>query len=337
MGDFTISGTAEFEKRLSFALQQIAHDCRSSFPTKDCALVLGGGYGRGEGGVLETELGEAFFNDLDLVWVHRGWRLSSQERRELEKLARRHQNRLGIEVDIYPLAQSRIAYLPSTLFWYEFSHGHQVISGSPSVMQPLGSRSLQSVSANEWGRMLMNRSAGVVFARWVLDGNPPLLARHEEPRAFIWRQMMKAWLAMGDIWLARQELYHPLASERQKRLQAVRAPAGLSAEYAQALEFKLRPSLPSPTMDLGGALSRLAERLHPALERCPASPRCSVIGLYATIRYLPIRKWLMARPDIYPRERVRSALIAELKGDYQERLRLVGDTRLFERLWALHG
>ncbi len=79
---FTIDGSPELEdrlERLCSAAQRWGHG--TEIPPKDIAtVVLGGGYGRGEGGVLRTEAGEQPYNDLEFYVFCRGHRLWQEHR-----------------------------------------------------------------------------------------------------------------------------------------------------------------------------------------------------------------------------------------------------------------
>src|SRR4051812_47179309 len=63
---FTIDGDETLERHLARACAQVLSGVRGLIPAgKLEALLLGGGYGRGEGGVLRTPEGERPYNDLE--------------------------------------------------------------------------------------------------------------------------------------------------------------------------------------------------------------------------------------------------------------------------------
>src|SRR5690606_22088916 len=125
--------------------------------------------------------------------------------------------------------------------------GHRILWGDAGVLRPLVERKLSQVHPTEWGRLLMNRAAGLTFAHWVLQGMPCPPADGEEPNAFVTRQIQKAWLALGDVWLADRGEYDHLVRERLKRFEA-RAdehPPWAGA-YRSAVAYKLKPTAPLP-------------------------------------------------------------------------------------------
>src|SRR6266545_2727283 len=55
---FTLDGGAELEEHLAHTCESVLAGVRGIIPARKLeALLLGGGYGRGEGGVLRTETG----------------------------------------------------------------------------------------------------------------------------------------------------------------------------------------------------------------------------------------------------------------------------------------
>src|ERR1700760_2267132 len=63
---FTIDGSPALESRLGALCDQLRHEVVHRMPPNTvAAIVLGGGYGRGEGGVLKTATGDAPYNDIE--------------------------------------------------------------------------------------------------------------------------------------------------------------------------------------------------------------------------------------------------------------------------------
>ncbi|HVK57909.1 MAG TPA: hypothetical protein VM735_03945, partial [Candidatus Kapabacteria bacterium] len=99
---FTIDGSEALEIELSAlcaeAGNRIAHVVPSS---KIHALVLGGGYGRGEGGVLNTAEGDRPYNDLEFYIIHHGSDLLVERlyKSRVHEIAEDLTHAAGIEVE----------------------------------------------------------------------------------------------------------------------------------------------------------------------------------------------------------------------------------------------
>ena len=95
------------------------------------ALVLGGGYGRGQGGVLKTETGDEPYNDLEFYVFLRGNRLRNGRLfgvalRELgDRLSPGARLHVEFKVDSLP----RLRRSPVTMFSYDLVSGHRVLWG----------------------------------------------------------------------------------------------------------------------------------------------------------------------------------------------------------------
>src|SRR5215831_17220943 len=70
---FTIDGSESLEQGLEELCQKVSEEIRRAVPPRKLqAVVLGGGYGRGEGGVLRTESGDQPYNDIEFYVFIRG-------------------------------------------------------------------------------------------------------------------------------------------------------------------------------------------------------------------------------------------------------------------------
>src|SRR6476646_6533016 len=70
---FTIDGSDELEEHLEGTCEMVLSGVLEIVsPRRLEALLLGGGYGRGQGGVLKTETGDQPYNDLEFYVCLRG-------------------------------------------------------------------------------------------------------------------------------------------------------------------------------------------------------------------------------------------------------------------------
>ncbi len=101
------------------------------------ALVLGGGYGRGEGGVVRSGDGvtpDALFNDLDYF-------LFTKEPDDPELRAKVHEleaggrDILGIDVDIKCLALEDMGDPSESMMFHDLVAGHRVVQGPADFLR----------------------------------------------------------------------------------------------------------------------------------------------------------------------------------------------------------
>src|SRR5690242_15511535 len=109
---FTVDGSDDLESCLSQLCADIADSVQKLIP-QGCleALLLGGGYGRGEGGVLRTPAGEdALYNDLEFYLLLKGPPALNEYRygAAIQDLAHKFSAEAGVEVEIKILSVAKL-------------------------------------------------------------------------------------------------------------------------------------------------------------------------------------------------------------------------------------
>src|SRR5512133_3508140 len=70
MRKYTINGSEEFEQKITSDMEVIVRRVTTVLDESDLvSIILGGGYGRGEGGVRIIDGKEMLFNDYDLFII----------------------------------------------------------------------------------------------------------------------------------------------------------------------------------------------------------------------------------------------------------------------------
>ncbi|MBS1370165.1 MAG: hypothetical protein HPZ91_09450 [Lentisphaeria bacterium] len=241
---FTAARDPEVERQLGSALPELAAEAETLGFRELAGICLGGGYGRGEGGVHTGPDGcGRLYNDLDFFVFTDG---ASRKRRAaldaaLAPLARRWSGRLGIDVDFCP-AKNRDLSGPvvRTLMLQELKHGHVQICGEGDVLGAIPALEAGELSPFEGVRLLMNRGMGLLLAAEKLRS-----CAGKADVDFILRNLNKAVLGGGDALLLGSGRYRWKAADRLEAFGALAQESGISSErtgqYEAALEFKFRP------------------------------------------------------------------------------------------------
>src|SRR6266568_6266962 len=125
--------SADFNARMEGWVSGLSGAVRNLMGENLVALVLSGGYGRGEGGVLRVGAEERPYNDLDFVLIVR--RKGSLPWDELNAIRHKYEKLIGIDVDFSrPLTVDDVRNWPPTLMWSDVLHGHRVFEGSPDIL-----------------------------------------------------------------------------------------------------------------------------------------------------------------------------------------------------------
>lgn len=243
----TQDGSDALEAYLDELCAKTSAAVRNVVPDKYLAAVLlGGGYGRGEGGVLRTAEGDKPYNDLEFYVLLRNSSLPGTPRiqRALHHPAEELTNQAGVEIELKALPLKALEQSEVTMFYYDLIMGHKVVHGDETCLANCSHhRSAHRIPLHEAVRLLMNRCSGLLYAQ-------TRLARDNfsrEDADFTGRNLAKAKLAFGDVLLAARGQYHWSCRERHKRLKKIEDDnsfPGLDMIvplHEQGVEFKLHP------------------------------------------------------------------------------------------------
>lgn len=244
---FTIDGSDTLEDELHALCTSAGEKIAPIIPpSKLKALVLGGGYGRGEGGVLKTTAGDKPYNDLEFYIIHRGSDLIAEKRysRRIHHIAEELTSRAGIEVEFKLLSAHKLERGPVTMFYYDLIAGHRLVLGNDLWLAGFDQhRAAHRIPLFEATRLLMNRCSGLLYSEEKLSRG----TFTSDDADFVGRNLAKAKLAIGDVFLAMRGQYHWSCRERHKRLRKLEAEGALQQFsslvplHSQGVEFKLHP------------------------------------------------------------------------------------------------
>jgi len=292
---FTLDGSDALETHLAQVCDEVHLGVSTIVPPSQFqALLLGGGYGCGEGGVLRSpnDTGDRPYNDLEFYVFTRGNALVDERRfhKALQRLGNKLSPKAGLEVEFKVLTFSKFRRSRVSMFYYDLVLGHRWIAGHEDLLRGCDPhRDASRIPLHEATRLLMNRCTGLLFSA-------ERLARSrftEDDADFVGRNLAKARLAFGDVYLTAHGLYHWSCQERHHRIVALAAPpadsnpgspepnaiskappvldpntlplAELVRLHASGIEFKLHPVRSSLTRDTlaaeHAAVTRFAHQL----------------------------------------------------------------------------
>lgn len=339
---FTIDGSLALETRLQAICDQVASRVCALIPGNTLrAIVLGGGYGRGEGGVLRTSAGDAPYNDLEFYVFLNGSRLWGDYRFAcpLASLAEELSPGAGLHVEFKIESSSGFRRRPTSMFSYDLVARHRVVFGSSGVFEGCAHHLLADrIPLSEATRLLFNRASGLLLARSFLQAN----SWGEAESDFVCRNIFKAKLALGDALLTVRRQYHWSCVERARRLAEVMdadvpESIGIQSAHREGVNFKLHPwrstasraelrqaydtvAAQTQAVWLWVESHRLQQPFRSPAEyfrhkgvKCPEHSRAKNVWL--NLRAFGWRALKGGRIARYPRERLMNALALLLWGD----------------------
>jgi rhamnosyltransferase len=240
---YTHDGCLEAEQRIARDQSLVRSGVLAAIaPEHFEALVLMGGYGRGEGGYRMLDGRPVPYNDYDYFVVVKGLGRAGARRlqQDLQPLAEELSEQVGLEVDLAVVRAESLSSAPFTLMNAEMKWGHRVIAGGSDVLATMPAMPIDRLSAGEFTRLMNNRGALLLMNARKLSAGRVLNAGEREE---FFKYLNKAVLACGDARLAMQGAYHPSYRRKLERLQALARPADrqLMRLYRQALDQKFNP------------------------------------------------------------------------------------------------
>lgn len=248
MSRFSSFGSDVFEDRMQRILEEIAEEFSDSIPAAaSLTLILGGGYGRGEGGVFLVNDAERVYNDLDFFVFSPDLNpfKKSVIKSKLQHLHHTLSSRYGFDVDFSsPIPYSSLPKMRISLMLYDLLMGHKVISGNPHLLSALPKWQASDIPRSEGLRLLLNRAVGLYFAR-----NKLLEEQSESNWDFIHRNIQKAYQALLEAILISEGRYQSSIKKRLSQLEdndvtVYFTDPGVIDKIRAAYNFKQKPFIP---------------------------------------------------------------------------------------------
>ncbi|MDX8412422.1 MAG: hypothetical protein R8K46_11220 [Mariprofundaceae bacterium] len=268
-GRFTAKGGEAVEKRVTALVREAASAIASAIPADSYrAVILIGGYGRGEGGVERLESGEVPHNNLDFLLI--GEHASAGE---LSGLKQRIDERLqpiaareGIGLDVGATSVAGLQRSPCLVMWYDMRFGHKTILGDADFVPSLTQFDVQHVVPADIRNLLVNR--GTLFVI-----NDMLLEREqlsEKDKRTIVKHAVKGIIGYGDALLYFLGDYSWSYLEKQQRMRKQQhVPEGFRRLYDEAMEFRFLPHYEDYLRrDLAAWMEELRAQLAPVHLQC---------------------------------------------------------------------
>lgn len=229
---FSKSANPNVERLIAEALEGIRASLAASPESAAIrAVALGGGYGRGEGGATADGMP---YNDMDFFVIMNGKKPSPRIRALLNGISREWGGKLSIDIDFCCVKSLKALYKDAeTLMIQELFAGSRIIFGDEHIFDDAPRRPFSDIPWTEATRLLLNRGAGLLFAR----------QRASDPAEtdFVRRNLHKAALGCGDAILIVHHDYHGTGTERLEALRKYYEASWLIPAYKAALEFKYKP------------------------------------------------------------------------------------------------
>ena len=178
MGVYVAGEAPKMDRLVAETIKAMGAEIESLRVPRLQGVVLGGGYGRGEGGVRSFELGgeggeakaeEALSNDLDFFAVTEEGASAPEIAAigaALEPVSRRWTERLGVDVDFTVRTPWRLRHDQVRVMIQELIHGYFDVAGKKGaeMFKGIEDRPPSAFPWSEAVRLLVNRGVGLLLA-----------------------------------------------------------------------------------------------------------------------------------------------------------------------------
>ena len=228
--NFTACGDAKAEE----LLEKVLSEMKERFSATDLCVVLGGSYGRGDGGVRQDQENGILYNDLDFFVFAR--KKCDNAEVLLKEIAGKYEKELKVDVDFSRIMSIKdIKNNARRLMMQELKRGYRLVAGEDLLAEYLPEFPADKLPFSEACRLLLNRGMGLLLAG-------EKIAENSADTDFILRNINKAILGACDAFLIAEHKYQWHIEERLAEINN----SGLSADckrlYAQAVKFKRTPN-----------------------------------------------------------------------------------------------
>jgi len=259
MGKYTISADPKADATVQKVLDMVCDNVRRVVGKDLQAIILVGGYGRGEGGIYNIGDKYNLVNDLDLLVFVRGnlKRAKKQFGSSLKQLSRQllefGQGLKDIDIELTHINRYKY-FIPKTVGYYEIANGHQVIYGDLDLRKVMPEIDPTRLPLFEGTNYFRNRGSGLLIPAlyFLTDG-----LKDPAKRKNFQIELHKACQAMGDAFLLMNGQYHFSYRERLKRFRQLKSnngtpiPVDLFEDIAPLYEWGMSSKL-TPCFDWPG-------------------------------------------------------------------------------------
>ena len=224
MGRRVAGDMPELDRLVEESCAEIGREIEALRIPRLAGVVLGGGYGRGEGG----SSGGGLSNDLDFFAVTERGAPEAETLASIGEAIRpvseKWTAKLGVDVDFAVKTPWRLKHDEERIMVQELVRGYLDVAGEKgeTLFAEIDRRPAEALPWMEAARLLMNRGMGLLFA---MSGG--------EGRDFVNRNINKCILGAGDARLVSRRAYAWRAEDRAKALG--------DALYDAAIGWKFRP------------------------------------------------------------------------------------------------
>ena len=238
MGIYTVLENPEIDETIESHLKLIIEELSKITQVRE--IILGGGFGRGEGSVILRNGKIRPVNDYDIFVI-----ADDEKCADFVKLEKKLADKIDIRlVDIIPIRYSSLSVLPATQFYYDLKYGGKHLWGE-KLLDSMPAFKKGRLEKNAPKTLLLNRMICAIEAYSEDFRNRKM---NEEESFFLINQTGKVVSSCVEALLMKKHIYHHSLRQRKKIFESeFMKEKELISLNDTATRFKLDPSSPPPS------------------------------------------------------------------------------------------
>ena len=263
--------TAACDNEAEMLLDRVLSEMKSALSGTELCVVLGGSYGRGDGGVRQDKGNGILYNDLDFFVFSRRKNAAGVE--VLKELAGKYEHELKVDVDFSAVMTVKdMKKNAKRLMMQELKRGYHLVAGVDLLEQYLPELPAKQLPFSEACRLLLNRGLGLLLAGEKISDN-------SDDTDFILRNIYKAILGAGDAMLIAKNIYRWKIADRLELIENSDMPEIYKELYREAVEFKRAPHRKKKP-DIKSFWNVVRDFFQAAVVRCSGDKKDLHTGIY---------------------------------------------------------
>jgi len=235
---FTYYGNEDAEKFLNRVLTEVCELFQQYFTEEQtAALILIGGYGRGEGGVLIKEGTYRPHNNLDLLYIYHK-NIDKKILHQLDESLQKISKKYDIGIDLSAISKKKLNSFKGLVLSYDMRYGHRTLLGDSSFIQDNRDFSIYNIDPVDIRQLLVNRGTLMLI-------NALLLKKEhltEKEKKLIIKHNNKAIIGYGDALLFFNNQYHWSYAHKLSNMNNLfEIDQHIKELYSGAITFRFKP------------------------------------------------------------------------------------------------
>lgn len=240
-GRFSLNGSQKFEEEMTHFFSDLKEQIEKSIsPSLYKAIILIGGYGRGEGGVVLSNGKEKAHNNLDFLIISN--ELMPHQEKQLyerfDKIVRFFCKKIDIGVEFSIIAYKKFIRCGTLVITYDMKKGHKQILGDSSFLRNMSSLKVENIPTWDIRNLMVNRGTLLLINDLILKKENLSLA----DKKMVIKHCIKAIIGYGDALLFYLGEYDYSYATKQKRMREQKEVSlKFRKLYDAAMNFRFNP------------------------------------------------------------------------------------------------